>query len=692
MFFALTVCGSGLPFALEGADNENPKRVGADSGNTSTILDTLFVAPQIIVEAPRRSPLDELFNRSGFVAMVDLGGRQDRVEDLAGILSQMVGLRVKQYGGLGAFATVSIRGSSSNQVQVFLDGIPLNDAYAGTANLADLPVGSIQRIEVYRGFTPPQLGAAGIGGALNLVTLDTSKWRDGKAFSRLEIHDSYGSFRTSKHQLSLWSQFWKFKCHVHGGYLRSDGDFTFVDDRGTPENTADDEEVTRINNAFESWNLFGRTYLDIPQIGSLSLIHNAVLREQGVPGLGFYQSANARYERDRHISYVRFESRPVLSRRLHTSATGFYSLTRERFDDPYGEVSFNKQATDNKITSYGVTGRMRMFAPLLPLTADFTFEGKKERYHPQSQFPTPTSGPDRLRDSYTLSLGSELHLLKQTLVLSAAERFEGHSNEFYDDPRFPWLPPTPQGKIEHSERTPNFGFRWRMTTYATLKGNWGKYYRLPTFLELFGNLGSVTGSSTLEPEHGLNRDIGVILSQDKLGFLRSAFLEVVYLNNVVDNLILFFPNSQYTSKPMNIGAARIRGWELSFTSTLRERLRLSGNYTRLDTEDTSDIPYYRGNQLAGRPQDEFSLFIDWLHARGKIGYEHHYIGENFIDRANMQEIPSRRIHNLVVRVDTPLKGLSVTAEGRNLTGNRISDINGFPLPGRTFYATLSYQY
>jgi iron complex outermembrane receptor protein len=58
----------------------------------------------------------------------------------------------------------------------------------------------------------------------------------------------------------------------------------------------------------------------------------------------------------------------------------------------------------------------------------------------------------------------------------------------------------------------------------------------------------------------------------------------------------------------------------------------------------------------------------------------------------MQEIPSRKIHNVILKIDTPLKGVFVTAEGRNLTDNRVSDVHGFPLPGRTFYATLSYQY
>ncbi len=96
-----------------------------------------------------------------------------------------------------------------------------------------------------------------------------------------------------------------------------------------------------------------------------------------------------------------------------------------------------------------------------------------------------------------------------------------------------------------------------------MKANAGRYYRMPTFLELFGNTGSVTGNSQLDAETGENRDVGVVLNFPRAGAFRSLFLEVSRFDNTAENLILFFPNSQYTVKPTNIGASRIRGWEVS---------------------------------------------------------------------------------------------------------------------------------
>jgi iron complex outermembrane receptor protein len=653
--------------------------------------DTVFVFPEFTVTAPGVRSYEALLNRSGFVATVNLDERRDRVEDLSAVLSQVVGVRVKQYGGLGGFATASIRGSSSSQVQVYLDGIPLNDAYMGMTDLSDLPLGGIQRIEVFRGFVPPHLGSSAIGGAVNLVTNDEEKWVGDGALSRLEVRESYGAYGTSRHEASAWCRLSGLRLFFHGGYMATDGDFTFTDTQSTPENPDDDEEAVRVNNDFETWNLLGRLQGRVPHVGEMSLSHYTVLREQGVPGLGFHQSENARYDRDRHVTHLKLRPGPVLLGSIHGSVSGFYSRTRERFNDPDGKIALTKQATDNLITAYGGAARAKLYAPLVPASLEILAEGRSDRYNPAKTFPVESSGPERKRHEHTVSLSGELDLIGGSLVLSAAQRLQGYTSEFYDETIFPWIPPSPQGKIRKSESTPQFGFRWQPMSFATLKGNWGEYYRLPTFLELFGNLGSVTGAAGLEPETGLNRDIGLIIGLDSIPVLGSLFLEAVYLDNEVDDLILFFPNSQHTVKPVNIGSATIKGWEASLSASPAGRLRISGNYAKMDTEDTSDIPYYNGNDLAARPENEIALFLDWIEDDWKAAYELHYIGANFLDRANLQRTPARSIHNALVRMNMPIDGLSLSFEGRNLADNRISDVSGFPLPGRSFYATLQYR-
>jgi outer membrane cobalamin receptor len=665
-----------------------PAAVSADAAQAPD--STVYVVPPIVVEAKRRDPNADLLNRSGFVAALDLRDRRNRTEDLAAVLSQMVGVKVKQYGGLGDFATASIRGSSASQVNVYLDGVPMNDAYTGVTNLSDLPLAGVQRVEVYRGFAPPELGAGAIGGAVNLVTTDPSRWGSGRLLSAFEIDASYGSFDTSRQVVSAWLEPRKLRVFAHFNHTKSLGNFTFLNDNGTRFNPEDDEIVNRANNQFEGYGGVGRVEADVPGLADASITFDAYAREQGVAGVGSHQSSSARYERRRGLGHAKLETEPFFFNQFVVAATAFYARTNEKFRDPDGTVALGRQDTDNTIRSWGALARGRWFVPVVPVVLNAVFERRADEFHPVDNL-MEREGPGRWRRSRTKVLSGDVYLLRQTLVLSAAQRWVRHTDEFWDDAPFPWLPPSPRGVFTRDDASPSAGFRWTPVRALTVKGNIGRYHRLPTFLELFGNLGTVSGNGELEPETGLNRDVGVILNFGRRGWLRRLYAEAVYLDNEASNLILFFPNSQQTTRPVNIGSARIWGWEFSIAAALGAAVQVSCNYTRLDTEDTSDIPYYRGNQLAGRPRDDAALSASYRARWWKAAWEAHYIGANFLDRANMQEVPARGIHNVVVQIFTPLPGLSYSAEVRNLTDDRVRDVSGFPLPGRSFYASFSYK-
>ncbi len=653
------------------------------------VPDTTYVVAPIVVEA-KRPDRRLLPDRSGFVTTVDLTTRQGRVEDLTAVLSQLVGVRVTQYGGLGSFATVSVRGSSSLQVRTFLDGMPMDDPYLGVTNLGDLPLGGVGRVEVYRGFSPPQLGGSAIGGAVHLVTRDEGA-RPGLV-SGLEANLSGGSFDTRRENGSLWLHRGAFRFFAHAAHERSTGNYAFLDDNGTPFNSADDETATRLNNDFDTWSGMARVSAKVARVADMSLAYHDAARENGVPGLGSFQSASARSERRRRIGQLRLTGEPVLEQQIHWWADGFYQHTRDRFVDRDADLGLIATDSDNTIRSYGGTARARWYTPWLPLALEGTYAGTREDYHPVSNLPQPAEGPDRWRRSRTVSAGMDVYLLHQTLVLTSLYRTEHYENEFYDPPRFPWLPPTPQGRVAYDAETPAFGVRYQPVSWLAIKGNAGRYYRVPTFLELFGNTGSVTGNAALTPEKGRNFDAGVVLSGAGPGILRSAMIEIGYFDNTAEDLILFFPNSQYTSKPVNIGSARITGWEISSAAALAGRLELSAGYTRMDARDTGDIPYYHGNQLPSRPHDDVNASIAGLHGPVRLTYELHYIGPNWLDRANLREAPSRTLHGVLLAVRIPVSGLTFTLEGRNLTNQQAVDVAGYPLPGRSIYSTLSYRY
>jgi len=208
---------------------------------------------------------------------------------------------------------------------------------------------------------------------------------------------------------------------------------------------------------------------------------------------------------------------------------------------------------------------------------------------------------------------------------------------------------------------------------------------------MFGTTGAVTGNASLSPERGVNRDAGVVVAFDRLRALSGVLVEAALVDNDVDELILYFPNSQRTSRPVNIGAAAIRGIELSAAATAADAVSLALNYTFMDTKDTGDVTYYTGKELPSRPRHNLNASVSWRWRPAQVSYELHYLGANYLDRANAELAPARALHDVVVDVGVG-GGFSLTLEGRNLGDARVNDVGGFPLPGRLYYTTLGYRY
>jgi len=89
-------------------------------------------------------------------------------KDLGSALNTVSGVNIHRTGGLGTYSSLSIRGSSSKQVQIYMDGIPLNTASGGSVDIGKIPLGSIQKITVHKGNAPLELSGMNAGGVVEL--------------------------------------------------------------------------------------------------------------------------------------------------------------------------------------------------------------------------------------------------------------------------------------------------------------------------------------------------------------------------------------------------------------------------------------------------------------------------------------------------------------------------------------------
>jgi vitamin B12 transporter len=94
--------------------------------------------------------------------------------DLPTLLQSYPGVAITSYGGQGATSNVFVRGMSSSQTLVLINGIRVSSATAGTTSLFNVPLSAISRIEVAKGAHSAQWGADAIGGVINIITKDGS--------------------------------------------------------------------------------------------------------------------------------------------------------------------------------------------------------------------------------------------------------------------------------------------------------------------------------------------------------------------------------------------------------------------------------------------------------------------------------------------------------------------------------------
>ncbi|HFE38655.1 MAG TPA: TonB-dependent receptor, partial [Gammaproteobacteria bacterium] len=193
-----------------------------------------------------------------FVQIIKLSEARDSQLDLGDIIEKNSGVKIRRIGGIGGYSSVSIRGKSSDQVMVYVDGMLINQASGGSVDLSQIPLNQIVQIEIYKDVIPVEFSEAANGGVINIITHRATQ-RDA---SRLSV--SAGSFGTLSLDTLQMKGYKKWTLVFSGGYLTSKNDFSFVNDKVTPENPYDDEVENRENNQLRQYNatLKARYYID----------------------------------------------------------------------------------------------------------------------------------------------------------------------------------------------------------------------------------------------------------------------------------------------------------------------------------------------------------------------------------------------------------------------------------------------
>ncbi|MGM0394401.1 MAG: TonB-dependent receptor, partial [Thermodesulfobacteriota bacterium] len=135
------------------------------------------------------------------------------------LLKTVPGVFVTSTGGMGTSSSVFIRGADSKNTLVMLDGIILNDPSNAnrSADIADINLDQVERIEVVRGAMSVMYGSNATSGVINIITKKGGRVPEIRASMQ---GGSFGTWKTGGHASGAVN---KLTYAVSGSYLTRDG-------------------------------------------------------------------------------------------------------------------------------------------------------------------------------------------------------------------------------------------------------------------------------------------------------------------------------------------------------------------------------------------------------------------------------------------------------------------------------------
>ncbi len=447
------------------------------------------------------------------------------------------GVTINQNGAFGGSATVRIRGASSDQTLVLIDGVSVNDASSpgGGFDFARLDTENIERIEILSGPQSTLWGTDAIGGVVSITTKQPGDGWSGDVFGQA---GAFGAFRGGA-AISNSSATGDFR--LAATQLSTDG-----------ISRADEHNGNSEDDGFDSLALSAQGGLNLPAGARIdgSVLWNDARTEfdsflfgaQGNVGDGDEISESE--ELSAHLSLTA----PLLDGRLdNLLLVGHSEIDRRDFSN--GSRSFDAEG-ERTVFRYQGT---------LAIDARNTLAIGTEREEATAN-----------QDDSSLNGLFALYELRpvEALTLTGGLRSDDHE-------RF------------GSETTARFAAAYQVSTDVTLRGSWGQGFKAPTiFQTIFFCCGAVAANAALQPEHSVGVDIG---AEWRATSGRGQVSVTWFQQDTEDSINFSFGVGGYE----NIAEVESEGIEVSAQWNLNRALALSADYAYIDATEGNGTPLRR---------------------------------------------------------------------------------------------------
>jgi vitamin B12 transporter len=613
-----------------------PWTAAAQQSSSSPSPSPTEVEAEAIVVSATRTEIPEDRSPASLTVVDSQEMEEKQIERVADALREVPGLSIVQTGTPGQLTSVFTRGLNSNQTQVMLDGIPLNQGLSGAFNFADLTIDNIGRIEVTRGPQSTIYGPSAMAGVVQIFT------KQGDGPPTVTLTSEGGSYDTFRETIASEGKIGQFDYSVGASRLDTDN--------ARPNNQYRNSAAI----ADLGWSPDAQLRLGILLTYSLS--------DTGDPNTIFDPKPydNLLVERWLIAPHVDLKVTDWWEHKI------IFSFDHERqVNDPNDDgFTFATRALFER-TQIDYQNNLRP-ASWLTITSGFFYDrvnaGDQRPFVSQAFGPQPKFLSDHTEDDAGFL---ETTVDFRNFIFVAGGRYDGF-NQFGGVWTY---------RIAGSYKIDQ--------TDTTLHSSVATGFTPPSSQDkLFG------GNPNLDPERVFGWDAGV---EQRL-WDRRITVGATYFRNDLSNVIDFNGNFE----AFNLGSAETQGVETELSAVPITNLNLRASYTYLEAEKTSaaGISQLNGARLPRRPRNEVYLSASylwykklrttvaakWVNAREEINFgEPNFDIEdyNFVNFAAEYEWSSH---------------LTIFGRIDNLTNEHYSEVFGFPALGRAFYAGVKVRF
>ena len=613
---------------------------------------------EVVVSATKTPvPVSQVTSAVEVITAQDM--KKQNIRTVADALRLAQGVAAFQSGGPGTEINARIRGGSSSQTLVLIDGAIVNSGTLGSYDFANLTTDNIERVEILRGAQSMLWGSDAMGGVINVVTkrgqgpLSTTAFLEYGSFASLREGGTV-SGKTGIVDYSLSLSRWDTSSFSAVNYRR-----------GATE-----------RDSFRNWQGSGRIGVDLPHDGRLDF--NMRWMNSDVQ----LDSVSATFPADVYGSKIRSQQY-VFSGSYEQPITSWWSqkLTLARSQEASLFLPGTLQrdlATGFFSTPFGVPNETRVLAnrlewqhnfqitKLLLLSAGYQFR--------EQQGENDTGLINRVLSSHAGFAQAQFNLWDRVFA-TAGIRHDSY-NVFGDATTYRLT-----GGYYHKE------------TDTKLRASYATGFRAPSMNELyFPNF----GNPNLGPEKNQSMDVGIdqyFLSKQLK--LTGGFFWNHYRNLIITTFDPAFcaPFSTFGFCPQQLGDAATKGWEagLSYTySSDRQFLKgvvLQAQYTNTLTRDLE-----AHTRLPRWPTDQWSASVSyqpieplWITVIGR------YVGSRFNTTGEQQNLRAFDVWSLAVTYDVT-KRMQAYLRAENLFNEKYEEIASAGTPIRSIFGGVRVSF